>query len=109
MTLAANTSCLTRESAFEALGRVSKRPAAIAGAARIVAARERVAHCTPPALSRSAVYVYWLGKRKRWGKPVLRRLQPPPAGSDQNPFLVFRPREKTNRCAQQLPQRLLPR
>ena len=44
-----------------------------------------------------AVYEYWCAKRKRTGKPCLRRLQPPPAPNDANPFNVFRQREKTNR------------
>lgn len=74
VSLAANLSCLSREAAFEALHAVSKRPAAI-----------------------EAVYAYWLEKRRKLGKPALRRLQPPPAGTDANPFNVFRPREKTNR------------
>ena len=45
----------------------------------------------------AAVYEYWLEKRKRLGKPALRRLQPPPAVTDPNPFNVFRPREKLHR------------
>ena len=44
-----------------------------------------------------AVYEYWCAKRARTGKPCLRRLQPPPAPNDANPFNVFRQREKTNR------------
>lgn len=44
-----------------------------------------------------AVYNYWVEKRKATGKPCLRRLQPPPAPNDNNPFNVFRQREKTNR------------
>ena len=43
------------------------------------------------------VYEYWAAKRRRWGKPVLRRLQAPTSASDTNPFNVFRPREKVNR------------
>lgn len=45
----------------------------------------------------SSVYDYWLEKRKRIGKPCLRRLQPPPQVTDTNPFNVFRPREKIQR------------
>jgi len=44
-----------------------------------------------------AVYEYWVDKRKRIQKPCLRRLQPPPAPNDTNPFNVFRPREKIHR------------
>ncbi|GBF97060.1 hypothetical protein Rsub_09533 [Raphidocelis subcapitata] len=43
------------------------------------------------------VYEYWAAKRRRWGKPILRRLQAPTSASDTNPFNVFRPREKVNR------------
>eukprot|EP00879_Flechtneria_rotunda_P016785 GHRR01017568.1.p1 GENE.GHRR01017568.1~~GHRR01017568.1.p1 ORF type:complete len:620 (+),score=238.42 GHRR01017568.1:338-2197(+) len=43
------------------------------------------------------VYQYWVNKRKRWGKPILRRLQAPTAPSDQNPYNTFRSREKVNR------------
>ena len=45
----------------------------------------------------AAVYAFWLEKRKRSGKPALRRLQPPTAVTDPNPFNVFRPREKLHR------------
>ena len=45
----------------------------------------------------TAVYEYWVDKRKRVKKPILRRLQPPPAPNDTNPFNVFRPREKISR------------
>lgn len=43
------------------------------------------------------VYEYWKGKRERWQKPILRRLQPPPPVNDTNPYNVFRPREKVHR------------
>ncbi len=36
------------------------------------------------------VYEYWAAKRRRWGKPILRRLQAPTSASDTNPFNVFR-------------------
>ena len=42
----------------------------------------------------TAVYEYWTDRRQRLKKPLLRRLQPPPAPNDSNPFNVFRPREK---------------
>eukprot|EP00899_Mesostigma_viride_P025452 jgi/Mesvir1/6091/Mv00807-RA.1 len=45
----------------------------------------------------SAVYDYWIERRNKAGKPLLRRLQPPPAVTDPNPFNVFRPREKVQR------------
>ena len=45
----------------------------------------------------TAVYEYWVDKRKRLKRPILRRLQPPPAPNDLNPFNVFRPREKISR------------
>ncbi|OMO73918.1 hypothetical protein COLO4_26802 [Corchorus olitorius] len=44
-----------------------------------------------------SVYNYWKEKRERWQKPVLRRLQPPPPVNDNNPYNVFRPREKAHR------------
>ncbi|KAH7684280.1 Enhancer of polycomb protein [Dioscorea alata] len=44
-----------------------------------------------------SVYNYWKEKRERWQKPILRRLQPPPAVNDTNPYNVFRPREKAHR------------
>ena len=39
---------------------------------------------------KEAVYKYWLAKRKRRGKPLLRRLQAPTASNDSNPHNVFR-------------------
>ncbi|KFK42281.1 enhancer of polycomb-like protein [Arabis alpina] len=44
-----------------------------------------------------AIFNYWKDKRKRWQKPILRRLQPPPPVNDTNPYNVFRPREKVHR------------
>jgi enhancer of polycomb-like protein len=41
-----------------------------------------------------AVYGYWLAKRKRRGRPIIRRLQAPTPISDQDPYHVFRAREK---------------
>jgi enhancer of polycomb-like protein len=95
--MAANTTVLSREAAFEALRSVSQRPAAIAGVTHrcVCSVRPDPRELTLRALV--AVYAYWLAKRKRLGKPVLRRLQPPPAVTDPNPFAVFRPREKTHR------------
>lgn len=65
---------VSREAAFESMRRLQARHAS----------------CT-------AVYEYWLGKRKRVGMPLLRQFQPPPPQNDQDPFKVFRPREKTSR------------
>lgn len=39
---------------------------------------------------RVAVYEYWLQKRKKRGKPILRRLQAPTPPNDSNPYNVFR-------------------
>jgi len=36
------------------------------------------------------VYTYWAAKRKKWGKPILRRLQAPTIASDTNPYNTFR-------------------
>jgi hypothetical protein len=36
------------------------------------------------------VYGYWASKRKRWGKPILRRLQAPTLPNDTNPYNTFR-------------------
>ena len=41
-------------------------------------------------IMRDAVYNYWAEKRKRAGKPFIRRLWAPTSASDQNPFGVFR-------------------
>ena len=37
---------------------------------------------------------YWLAKRSKLGKPLLRRFWPKTAPTDTNPHCVFRPREK---------------
>jgi len=93
--MAANTAVLSREAAYEAMRGVSQRPAAIAGAPACCLGAACGVGRSP--LCIAAVYAYWLAKRKRLGKPVLRRLQPPPAVTDPNPFAVFRPREKVHR------------
>lgn len=41
-------------------------------------------------IMRDAVYNYWAEKRKRAGRPFIRRLWAPTSASDQNPFGVFR-------------------
>jgi hypothetical protein len=103
--LAAKTSGLTREAAYEALRSATSRPAAIVGASPFAAhehgLRAAASRSSPSACPAAAVYEYWLDKRKRLGKPALRRLQPPPAVTDPNPFNVFRPREKLHRHGQQ--------
>lgn len=40
------------------------------------------------------VYQYWVSKRQRYKKPLLRRFWPVTSINDTNPHLVFRPREK---------------
>ena len=47
--------------------------------------------------ARNAVYDYWLAKRRRGNRPLLRRLQAPTPINDNNPYNVFRPRERLNR------------
>ena len=49
----------------------------------------QVAHPLRPATAK-AVYQFWRAKRKKAGKPLLRRLQAPTSASDTNPFAVFR-------------------
>ncbi|KDD76451.1 hypothetical protein H632_c221p0 [Helicosporidium sp. ATCC 50920] len=46
---------------------------------------------------RVTVYDYWLQKRQQLGQPILRRLQAPTPPNDNNPYNVFRPRERVNR------------
>jgi hypothetical protein len=61
-------------------------------------ARRRRGYCSPKVLLEvgvrdviaNDVYEYWAAKRRRWGKPILRRLQAPTSASDTNPFNVFR-------------------
>jgi len=55
----------------------------------------RVAPLRPAALT--AVHEYWVAKRARAGRPLLRRLRAPTAAADTNPYHVFRPREKAHR------------
>jgi hypothetical protein len=40
------------------------------------------------------VYGYWVSKRQRFKKPLLRKFWPVTSINDTNPHLVFRPREK---------------
>ena len=46
---------------------------------------------------RDAVYEYWMAKRAKLGRPLLRKLQAPTPLNNQDPFKVFRPREKVHR------------
>lgn len=43
----------------------------------------------PPSMLQM-LYEYWVSKRKRKQKPLLRRLQAPTQPADNNPFNVFR-------------------
>ena len=43
------------------------------------------------------VYDYWVEKRTRLRRPLLRRYKPPVAASDTNPHVVFRQRDVTSR------------
>ena len=40
------------------------------------------------------IHAYWLQKRQKLGKPLLRRFWPATSPTDSNPHCVFRPREK---------------
>ena len=42
----------------------------------------------------SEIYNYWVNKRSRLRKPLLRKYWPTTASNDTNPHVVFRPREK---------------
>jgi hypothetical protein len=42
----------------------------------------------------NAVFNYWVTKRGRLGKPLVRRFQPPTSINDTSPHSTFRPREK---------------
>ena len=42
----------------------------------------------------SQIYDYWVNKRSKLRKPLLRRYWPVTASNDTNPHMVFRPREK---------------
>jgi len=44
-----------------------------------------------------AVFAHWADKRKRWQKPLIRRLRAPTSLNDNNPHNTFRPRERVNR------------
>lgn len=46
---------------------------------------------------RIGVYEYWLKKRERLKRPLIRRLEAPTPHSNTDPFRAFRPREKPHR------------
>mmetsp|Transcript_15311 Transcript_15311/g.33081 ORF Transcript_15311/g.33081 Transcript_15311/m.33081 type:complete len:829 (+) Transcript_15311:165-2651(+) len=45
----------------------------------------------------SQVYTYWMQKRSKLKKPLLRRYWPVTSSTDLNPHMVFRPRDKEKR------------
>lgn len=54
-------------------------------------------NCPTRSTIANAVYDYWWTKRRRLGHPLVRQLQAPTPINDQNPYRVFRPREKIHR------------
>jgi len=72
--LVASTSTLTQEHAIEICKPLCVREAVI-----------------------TAVFKYWVAKRTKRQKPLMRAHQMPPPVTDTNPFNVFRPREKISR------------
>lgn len=46
---------------------------------------------------RIAVYEFWLQKREKLGRPLLRRLQAPTPINNTDPYKVFRPRDRVHR------------
>lgn len=67
----------------------SAEPPCRGGVGKELVVSASVAQAAGPVL-----YAYWLAKRKRIGKPLLRRFWPKTATTDTNPHSVFRPREK---------------
>ena len=65
---------VSKEAAFESMRRLQARHAS----------------CT-------AVYEYWLSKRRKLGMPLLRQFQPSVPLTDNDPYKVFRPRDKPTR------------
>lgn len=61
---------------------------------------ELAAACPARDTLRSAVYDYWLAKRKKRGKPLLRSRQAPTATSDPNPANCFRCGDRRRRQCQ---------
>lgn len=56
--------------------------------------RKRKKNPTTVRIVISDVYNYWIQKRSKLKKPLLRKYWPVTASNDTNPHLVFRPREK---------------
>ncbi|EFN60164.1 hypothetical protein CHLNCDRAFT_133649 [Chlorella variabilis] len=53
--------------------------------------------CSARDTIRADVYAYWVARRKAMGRPLMRRLIAPTPVNDQNPYNVFRPRERIHR------------
>ncbi|PRW60332.1 enhancer of polycomb 1 isoform A [Chlorella sorokiniana] len=53
--------------------------------------------CSARDTIRADVYEYWRARRARLGRPLMRRLMAPTPVNDQNPYNVFRPRERIHR------------
>ncbi|PSC68541.1 enhancer of polycomb 1 [Micractinium conductrix] len=53
--------------------------------------------CSARDTIRADVYAYWVARRKALGRPLMRRLIAPTPINDQNPYNVFRPRERIHR------------
>lgn len=75
------------EDVFDMLERESHRSGSIAP----ITVAER-ANIKPSLLA--TMYDFWTKKRARWGKPLIRRFQPPTQAMDPSPHATFRPREK---------------
>ncbi|KAI3429860.1 hypothetical protein D9Q98_010171 [Chlorella vulgaris] len=55
--------------------------------------------CSARDTIRADVYNYWLARRKALGRPLMRRLMAVTPVNDNNPYNVFRPRERVHRPA----------
>lgn len=53
--------------------------------------------CPARDTTRAAVYEFWLQKRAKLCRPLLRRLQAPTAVNNSDPYKVFRPRDRVHR------------
>jgi len=51
------------------------------------------------------VYRYWIEKRKRIGKALMRQFQQPPPVEDPSPFIAFRPRQPQRRISHRNPRK----
>jgi hypothetical protein len=52
-----------------------------------------------------AVYHYWIGKRKRLGKSLMRIFQEPPPKNNPDPHIAFRPRVEGRRISKRNPRK----